>query len=151
MNVDINGRSQAIDPAWQQERLLWVLRDGLGLVGTRYGCGAGQCGACTVLVDGQPQRSCLVPVEAVAGRAVTTIEGVTQQPVGRRLLQAWVDEAVPQCGYCQPGHLVAAAALLAAAPAPDQAQIDAAFAGHLCRCGTQQRMRRAVRRAAGAD
>jgi len=127
--------------------LLWVLRDVLGLTGTKYGCGMALCGACTVLVDGQPMRSCVRPAAAVAGRAVTTIEGLSargDQPVQR----AWTEVDVVQCGYCQSGQIMAAVALLRARPKPTDADIDAALSGNLCRCGTYQRIRSAVHRAA---
>jgi len=151
MELDINGQRQAIAPAWRDERLLWVLREHLGLVGSKHGCGVGQCGACTVLVDGAPARSCLLPVSATAGRRITTVEGLASADKGLHpVQQAWLDERVPQCGYCQAGQIVAAAALLHEHPLPSDAQIDAALAGHLCRCGTQQRVRAAVHRAARA-
>jgi aerobic-type carbon monoxide dehydrogenase small subunit (CoxS/CutS family) len=127
--------------------LLWVLRDELGLCGTKFGCGIGQCGACTVHLDGAPVRACLTPVSAVAGRSVTTIEGLS--PDGTHALQrAWVELGVPQCGYCQSGQLMSAAALLARSPRPSDADIDAAMAGNLCRCGTYGRIRAAIHRAA---
>jgi isoquinoline 1-oxidoreductase alpha subunit len=126
--------------------LLWVLRDVLGLTGTKYGCGISQCGACTVLVDGQPVRSCVRPVAALSGKAVTTIEGLS--PSGDHPLQrAWVEVDVVQCGYCQSGQIMAAAALLKAKPKPTDADIDAALAGNICRCGTYQRIREAVHKA----
>src|SRR6266851_4420226 len=127
--------------------LLWVLRDVLGMTGTKYGCGMAQCGACTVLVDGQPMRSCVRPVSAVAGRAVTTIEGLS--PSGNHPVQrAWAEIDVVQCGYCQSGQILAAVALLKANAKPSDADIDAALSGNLCRCGTYQRIRGAVHRAA---
>ncbi len=151
MELDINGQRQAIAPAWRDERLFWVLREHLGLVGSKHGCGVGQCGACTVLVDGAPARSCLLPVSATAGRRITTVEGLASADKDLHpVQQAWLDERVPQCGYCQAGQIVAAAALLREHPLPSDAQIDAALAGHLCRCGTQQRVRAAVHRAARA-
>jgi isoquinoline 1-oxidoreductase alpha subunit len=126
--------------------LLWVLRDHLGLVGSKFGCGVGQCGACTVHMEGQPVRSCSVPISAVGDAAVTTIEGLDasgEHPVQR----AWREIDVPQCGYCQAGQMMAAAALLRRSPTPTDAEIDAALAGHLCRCGTYVRIRAAVKRA----
>jgi isoquinoline 1-oxidoreductase subunit alpha len=128
--------------------LLWVLRDVLGLTGTKFGCGIGQCGACTVHLDGAPVRSCQLPAGSAAGRAVTTIEGLAA--FGAHPVQeAWIAEQVPQCGYCQSGQIMSAAALLARVSRPTDAEIDAAMSGNLCRCGTYQRIRRAVRRAAG--
>src|SRR5579883_3628394 len=127
--------------------LLWVLRDHLGLTGTKYGCGLALCGACTVHVDGAAVRSCLLPLHAVEGKSVTTIEGLSQDrshPVQR----AWIEIDVPQCGYCQSGQIMSAVALLKSNPAPSDAEIDAALAGNLCRCGTYARIRRAVHRAA---
>ena len=127
--------------------LLWALRDALGLTGTKYGCGAGLCGACTVLLDGHPIRSCTTPVSAVGEKQVTTIEGLS--PDGRHPVQrAWIAEDVAQCGYCQAGQIMAAAALLRATPRPTDAQIDEALSGNLCRCGTYQRIRSAIHRAA---
>lgn len=128
--------------------LLWVLRDVLGLTGTKYGCGRMLCGACTVHVDGKAQRSCGLPVEQAAGRRITTIEGLSG-PELHPLQQAWIAESVPQCGYCQSGQLMAAAALLAEKPAPSDQDIDEAMRGVLCRCGTYQRIRRAIHRASG--
>lgn len=151
MELMVNGRAQTVPEPWREDTLLMVLRESLGLVGTKYGCGQAQCGACTVWLDGVPVRSCVTPVAAAGGRAVTTIEGLQASGQGGRLhpvQQAWLDEAVPQCGYCQAGHLMAAAALLQRLPEPSDAQIDEALAGHLCRCGTQQRIRAAVHRAA---
>jgi len=151
MQLSVNGQLHDIPAEWQQDTLLAVLREHLGLVGAKFGCGVGLCGACTVLVDGEPQRSCLLPLPVVAGRALTTLEGLS--PRGAATLhpvqQAWLDEAVPQCGYCQAGQILTAVALLRRVPKPDAAQVDAAFDGQLCRCGTQQRIRRAVQRAAG--
>jgi aerobic-type carbon monoxide dehydrogenase small subunit (CoxS/CutS family) len=125
-----------------------VLRESLGLTGTKFGCGIAQCGACTVHVDGQPIRSCITAITAVKGKRITTIEGLSTD--GSHVLQqAWVAEEVPQCGYCQSGQLMSAAALLAAKPKPTDADIDAAMSGNICRCGTYQRIRRAIHRAAG--
>jgi len=129
--------------------LLWVLRDGLGLTGAKYGCGAGLCGACTVHLDGQAVRSCGVPVEQAVGKAVVTIEGLStdgSHPVQR----AWVEEDVPQCGYCQAGQIMAAVALLARTPRPSDGDIDTAMSGNLCRCGTYLRIRAAIHRSVGA-
>jgi aerobic-type carbon monoxide dehydrogenase small subunit (CoxS/CutS family) len=127
--------------------LLWVLRDTLGLTGTKYGCGEGLCGACTVLLDGEPVRSCGTTAAQAAGRSITTIEGLASR--GHPLFAAWTAEEVSQCGYCQPGQILTAAALLARTPHPTDEQITAAMADNLCRCGTYQRIRRAIRRAAG--
>jgi isoquinoline 1-oxidoreductase alpha subunit len=151
MDIQINGTVRTVPPEWRQDSLLMVLREAFGLVGTKFGCGAGQCGACTLLLDGVATRSCVLPVAAAAGREVTTIEGLaaadgTLHPVQ----QAWLDMAVPQCGYCQAGQIMGAVALLRVQARPTDAQVDAALSGHLCRCGTQHRIRAAVRRAAGA-
>ncbi len=150
MRLHVNGRQHEIAATWEGERLLWVLREALGLVGCKYGCGQGQCGACTVLVDGEPQRACLLQAASVEGRQITTVEGLAAAGVLHPVQQAWVDEAVPQCGYCQAGQILATVALLRRQPRPDPAAVDAALAGHLCRCGTQPRVRRAVERAAAA-
>jgi isoquinoline 1-oxidoreductase subunit alpha len=149
LNLLVNGQPHAIAPDWQHERLLDLLREHLGLVGAKYGCGQGQCGACTVLVDGLPQRSCLLVAADLPGRAITTVEGLATRGTLHPVQQAWLAEAVPQCGYCQAGQIVSVVALLRRLPQPTDADIDAALHGHLCRCGTQPRARRAVRRAAG--
>jgi isoquinoline 1-oxidoreductase subunit alpha len=128
--------------------LLWVLRDSIGLTGTKYGCGMALCGACTVHVDGKAVRSCSTPISTVAGKNVTTIEGLKQE-IRIPLQQAWIDEQVPQCGYCQSGQLMAAAALLAKTPHPTIEQINDEMSGNICRCGAYQRIRRAIQRAAG--
>ncbi|HEX9603016.1 MAG TPA: (2Fe-2S)-binding protein [Myxococcales bacterium] len=146
MQLNVNGTVREVD-APEDMPLLWVLRDVLGLTGTKFGCGMAQCGACTVHLDGQATRSCVLPVSAVAGRMVTTIEGLS--PDGSHPVQkAWVDADVVQCGYCQPGQIMSAAALVALNPNPSDADIDAALAGNICRCGTYQRVREAVRKAA---
>ncbi len=129
--------------------LLWVLRDVLGLTGTKFGCGLALCGACTVHVDGVPRRSCITPVGSVGNGAVTTIETVSATPEGKALQQAWVDLDVVQCGYCQGGQIMSAAALLQSTPKPTNDDIDAAMSGNVCRCGTYQRIRAAIHRAAG--
>jgi isoquinoline 1-oxidoreductase alpha subunit len=144
----INGTTHAVE-APDDMPLLWVLRDLLGLTGTKFGCGIAQCGACTVHLDGQPVRSCMLPLSAVGKRAVTTIEGVGASPAGARVQKAWLDLEVIQCGYCQSGQIMSAAALLAVTPHPDDADIDAAMAGNICRCGTYVRIRAAIKRAAG--
>lgn len=127
--------------------LLWVLREELKLRGTKFGCGIAQCGACTVHIDGNPMRSCVTPVSAVEGRSVTTIEGLAT-PVGEALKTAWTEAQVPQCGYCQSGQIMQAASLLENNPNPSDADINAAMSGHLCRCGTYDRIRKAIKRAA---
>lgn len=129
--------------------LLWLIRDELGLTGTKFGCGKALCGACTVHLDGQPVRSCSVPLSAVAGKRVTTIESVSGTEIGRRIQAAWVAHDVPQCGYCQSGQIMSACALLKQSPKPSDADIDAAMSGNLCRCGTYPRIRAAIRSAAG--
>jgi aerobic-type carbon monoxide dehydrogenase small subunit (CoxS/CutS family) len=143
----VNGEQRTVtaEPAMP---LLWVLRDLLGLTGTKFGCGIAQCGACTVHLDGQPVRSCSVPVSTVAGKRITTIEGLTADR-SHPLQRAWIEVDVPQCGYCQSGQLMSAAALLAKNPSPSDADIDTAMAGNICRCGTYQRIRAAIHRAAG--
>jgi isoquinoline 1-oxidoreductase alpha subunit len=148
VTLSINGRRHAVRVA-AATPLLWVLRDTLGLTGTKFGCGIGACGACTVHVDGVPVRSCQLPVGRVQGKRVTTIEGLADVGM-RRLQDAWVEEDVAQCGYCQAGQLMAAAGLLATHPHPTDADIDAAMAGNICRCGTYQRIRQAIHRAAAA-
>ncbi len=145
-DVNVNGRRQSIDVA-PDTPLLWVLRDDLQLTGTKFGCGVAQCGACTVHVNGKPTRACVTPISSVATAAITTIEGLS--PDGAHPVQrAWVAEDVPQCGYCQAGQIMAAAALLANTPSPTDAQIDTAMRGNLCRCGTYARIRAAIHRAA---
>lgn len=149
MQIQVNHSVREVPPDWQDESLLVVLREALGLTGTRFGCGAGQCGACTVLIDGQPRRACLTPVVAVGASRVETIEGLAT-PDGdlHPVQQAWLDQATPQCGYCQSGQIMATVALLRQRPSPNAADIDAALSGNLCRCGTQQRIRASVQRAA---
>lgn len=145
--VNDTRRSVDVEP---DTPLLWVLRETLGMTGTKFGCGAALCGACTVHLDGQPIRSCVTPVTAAQGRAVTTVEGLAGPDGLHPLQQAWLDEQVPQCGYCQSGQLMAAAALLADKPQPTDADIDAAMAGNVCRCGMYGRIRRAIHVAASA-
>ena len=147
ISLRINGRARTVDVP-PDTPLLWVLRDTLDLTGTKFGCGMAQCGACTVHVGGAPTRSCVLPIAAVAGRDVTTIEGLSSKPIGQALQAAWVAEDVPQCGYCQSGQLMSAAALLASKPKPTDADVDKAMAGNICRCGTYQRIRQAIHRAA---
>ncbi|QND72502.1 (2Fe-2S)-binding protein [Tardiphaga robiniae] len=146
-NLNINGEQKSFD-APDDMPLLWVLRDILGMTGTKFGCGVALCGACTVHVDGKAVRSCLLPVSAVSGRAITTIEGVDTTPVGAKVQKAWLDLEVIQCGYCQSGQIMSAAALLASTPTPDDSDIDAAMAGNICRCGTYVRVREAIKHAA---
>jgi aerobic-type carbon monoxide dehydrogenase small subunit (CoxS/CutS family) len=143
----LNGKPQSVDGD-PNTPLLWVIRDTLGLTGTKFGCGVSLCGACTVHVDGEARRSCVTPVSAVAGRKITTIEGLSTDR-SHPLQKAWIAEQVPQCGYCQSGMLMTAAALLAKTPRPTDGEIDGALGSHICRCGTYQRIRRAVHRAAG--
>ncbi len=142
----VNGKPQTVDAA-PDTPLLWVLREDLGLTGTKFGCGMALCGACTVHVNGQPMRACSTPVSFAAGKKVTTIEGLAAARL-HPLQQAWIAEQVPQCGYCQPGQLMSAAALLARKPKPTDADIDGAMANNICRCGTYQRIRAAIHRAA---
>ena len=145
--VTINGRSQKIDLP-DDTPLLWALRDYLGLTGTKFGCGMALCGACTVHVDGQPVRSCITPIAAVANKKVTTIEAVGSDKVGQAVQAAWVDLGVPQCGYCQAGQVMSATALLRRNPKPTDADIDDAMSGNICRCGTYVRIRAAIKQAA---
>ena len=147
MTLVVNGRAREVD-ADPETPLLWVLRDHLGLTGTKFGCGVALCGVCTVHLDGSPVRSCQYRLADVRGRAVTTIEGLGA-PRLHVLQEAWIAENVPQCGYCQAGQIMSAAALLAANPAPSDDDIDAVMSANLCRCGTYPRIRRAIRRAAG--
>ena len=144
LNVNGNAVEVDVDP---ETPLLWVLRDTLGLTGTKFGCGMALCGACTVHLDGEPVRSCQVPVSAVGEKPVTTIEGLSKDR-SHPVQQAWIEHDVPQCGYCQSGQIMSASALIASKPRPTDADIDAAMAGNICRCGTYQRIRAAIRRAA---
>jgi aerobic-type carbon monoxide dehydrogenase small subunit (CoxS/CutS family) len=146
ITINVNGKKHTVEVS-PDTPLLWVLRDTLGLTGTKFGCGIAQCGACTVHLDGQAIRSCITPVGSVSGKKITTIEGLSPDR-NHPLQRAWVAEEVPQCGYCQPGMIMAAAALLAKKPKPSDADIDEAMSGHICRCGTYQRIRRAIHRAA---
>ena len=149
ISLNVNGETRTADvPA--DMPLLWVLRDVLALTGTKFGCGIAQCGACTVQIDGLAVRSCLLPVGNVGDRKITTIEGVGATPAGAKVQKAWLDLEVIQCGYCQSGQIMSASALLATKPKPDDADIDAAMAGNICRCGTYVRIREAIRKAAEA-
>jgi isoquinoline 1-oxidoreductase alpha subunit len=149
MRLDINGKAHDLD-APPDMPLLWALRDLAGLTGTKYGCGVALCGACTVHVDGQPARACVLPVSALAGKKITTIEGIGSTPLGKKVQDAWIAEDVPQCGYCQSGQIMSAVGLLKSKPKPTDADIDTAMNGNLCRCGTYTRIRKAIHRAAGA-
>ncbi len=149
INLTVNriGHHVSADP---EKPLLWVLREELRLPGTKFGCGAGLCGACTVLMDGQPIRSCQTPVGSIGGAAITTIEDVTSQPAGKHVLAAWADLDVPQCGYCQAGQIMSATALLNDSRQPGDDEIDGAMAGNICRCSTYLRIRKAIKQAAKA-
>ena len=147
VQLTINGQAHDVDVPPDMP-LLWVLRDVLGLTGTKFGCGIAQCGACTVHVDGAALRSCMLPVGSLGGRSITTIEAIGATPAGAKLQKAWLDLEVIQCGYCQPGQVMSAAALLANTPTPDDSDIDAAMAGNICRCGTYVRIREAIKKAA---
>ncbi|ODU81815.1 MAG: (2Fe-2S)-binding protein [Novosphingobium sp. SCN 63-17] len=149
MELTINGQKRRVD-AESDTPLLWVLRDDLGMTGTKYGCGVAQCGACSVLVDGSVMRSCVTPVEAVAGRKVTTIEAMEKDPVGAKVVEAWVKHQVPQCGYCQSGQVMAATSLLKQNAKPSDADVEAAMV-NLCRCGTYNAIKAAVRDVAGLE
>jgi isoquinoline 1-oxidoreductase alpha subunit len=144
MQLNINGSPVQVPAEWQDESLLHVLREPLGLVGTKFGCGVGLCGACTVLIGDQAVRSCLLPVRDVGVAAVTTIEGLATAGELHPVQQTWLDAAVPQCGYCQAGQIMSTVALLRRTARPDSSEIDGALAGNLCRCGTQHRIRQAV-------
>ena len=146
IELEVNGVARRLEVA-PDTPLLWVLRERLRLTGTKFGCGIGQCGACTVHLDGEAVRACLTPAAAAQGRSVTTIEGLAPKGGRHPLQQAWIDEQVPQCGYCQSGQIMAAAALLARQPNPDDSAINAAMRGNICRCGTYARIRRAIKRA----
>ena len=143
----VNGEDRSVE-APDDMPLLWVLRDIIGLTGTKYGCGMALCGACTVHLDGKPTRSCVLPISSVGNRPITTIEGVGATPAGAKIQKAWLDLEVVQCGYCQSGQIMSASGLLAEKPHPDDADINAAMAGNICRCGTYVRIREAIKRAA---
>jgi isoquinoline 1-oxidoreductase alpha subunit len=146
MRLTINGQNHNIE-APADMPLLWVLRDLVGLTGTKFGCGAALCGACTVHIDGVATRSCVLPASAVVGKSITTIEAIGGTPLGKKLQDAWVAEDVPQCGYCQSGQIMSAAALLKEKPKPNDSDIDSAMNGNICRCGTYSRIRKAIHRA----
>ncbi|MEM7377844.1 MAG: (2Fe-2S)-binding protein [Pseudomonadota bacterium] len=148
MKLRVNAVETEVPEGWKDEPLVSVLRDALGLTGTKFGCGKGLCGACTVHLDGVATRACVLPVRAAEGKSITTIEGLAQDGALHPVQQAWIDESVPQCGYCQAGQIMSAAALLAAQPEPDAEAITAAMEGNLCRCGTYGRIRRGIARAA---
>jgi isoquinoline 1-oxidoreductase alpha subunit len=145
--IKVNGRSHTVDVD-DDTPLLWVLRDVLGMTGTKFGCGMALCGACTVHLDGQPIRSCITTIDSVDNSEITTIEAIGQTPTGGKIQQAWIDLEVPQCGYCQSGQVMSAAALLAENARPTDADIDAAMSGNICRCGTYVRIREGIKRAA---
>jgi isoquinoline 1-oxidoreductase alpha subunit len=147
LTLDVNGKQLTTDAA-EDTPLLWVLRDSLKLTGTKFGCGMAQCGACTVHVDGQPTRSCMLPVSAVVGKKIATIENVAADAAGKAVQDAWIVENVPQCGYCQSGQIMSATALLQKNRKPSDADIDAAMTGNICRCGTYVRIREAIKQAA---
>jgi len=147
--LNVNGRTMNVD-ASEDTPLLWVIRENLGLTGTKFGCGMALCGACTVHLDGQPIRSCVTPLAAADGRKITTIEGVGATRAGKAVQNAWIALDVPQCGYCQSGQIMSAAALLASRSKPSDVDIDAAMSGNICRCGTYQRIRAAIHQAAAA-
>ncbi|HDY97599.1 MAG TPA: (2Fe-2S)-binding protein [Pseudomonas sabulinigri] len=142
--LSINGEQHQLDVP-DDMPLLWVLRDVLGLTGTKFGCGIAQCGACTVHLDGEAVRSCVLPVSAVAGKAIVTIEAIAENAVGAKVQQAWLEHEVVQCGYCQSGQIMSATALLQYKPSPSDAEIDAGMAGNICRCGTYTRIRAAIK------
>ena len=148
--INVNGQTRTIDVPSEMP-LLWILRDVLSMTGTKFGCGKGLCGACTIHVDGQPARSCITPVAAAAGKRITTIEGVGASPTGKRIQEAWLVLDVPQCGYCQSGQIMSASALLATNASPSDSDIDGAMSGNICRCGTYPRIRAAIKRAAASE
>jgi len=149
LKLTVNGKPQSVDVEGDTP-LLWVLRDQLGMTGTKYGCGMAQCGACTVQLDGAAVRSCSTPVSAAVGKKITTIEAAGSSKVGAAVQAAWIAEGVPQCGFCQPGQIMSAVALLAGNSKPSDADIDSAMSGNICRCGTYARIRAAIHRAAAA-
>ena len=146
-SLTINGKSQDIDVP-DDMPLLWVIRDRLGMTGTKFGCGMAMCGACTVHLDGQPIRSCITPVSAATGKSITTIEAIGEDAVGQAVKDAWTEIGVPQCGYCQSGQIMSATALIKSNPKPTDEDIDAAMSGNICRCGTYTRIRAAIKQVA---
>ena len=148
VTLNVNGKPHSLDVP-DDMPLLWTLRDVLRMTGTKFGCGLGLCGACTIHIDGQPTRSCITPVGAAAGKRITTIEAIGATSAGKKIQVAWLELNVPQCGYCQSGQIMSASALLAARPKPSDADIDHAMTGNICRCGTYPRIRAAIKRAAG--
>lgn len=150
MTLNINGKPHKIDlPA--DTPLLWALRDQLGLTGTKYGCGISACGACTIHIDNLPVRACVTPIAAAVGKSITTIEAINQDPIGQKVQQAWLALEVAQCGYCQAGQIMSATALLKQQPKPSDTEIDKAMSGNICRCGTYNRIRNAIKHAAGLE
>ncbi len=147
MKLTINQKIHQVD-APEDMPILWALRDVLGMTGTKFGCGKSLCGACTVMLDGQPVRSCVTPIKQAADKNITTIEAISEQPAGRAIQAAWLDNNVPQCGYCQSGQIVSATALLNTNPKPKDSDIDSAMSGNICRCGTYNRIRDAIKQAA---
>ena len=149
ISLSVNGTIHAVDVPTDMP-LLWVLRDVIGLTGTKFGCGVAQCGACTVHLEGNPVRSCILPVGSIGQRQVVTVEAIGQSPVGKKIQDAWIDLDVPQCGYCQSGQVMSASALLTRKPQPTDADIDSAMSGNICRCGTYTRIRAAIKQASQA-
>jgi isoquinoline 1-oxidoreductase alpha subunit len=148
ITLNVNGKARKVDVP-DDMPLLWTIRDVLNMTGTKFGCGMGLCGACTIQIDGQPTRSCITPVSAAAGKRITTIEAIGATPAGEKIQRAWLALDVPQCGYCQSGQIMSASALLASTPKPSDSDIDDAMAGNICRCGTYPRIRAAIKLAAG--
>jgi isoquinoline 1-oxidoreductase alpha subunit len=150
ITLNINGNPREVDVPPDMP-LLWTLRDVLNMTGTKFGCGMALCGACTIQIDGQPTRSCITPVSAAVGKKITTIEAIGATPAGKKIQEAWLALDVPQCGYCQSGQIMSASALLAGNPKPSDTDIDNAMSGNICRCGTYQRIRAAIKLAAGVE
>src|SRR5262245_12033362 len=148
ITLNVNGKSRQLDIP-DDMPILWTLRDVLGMTGTKFGCGAGLCGACTIHIDGQATRSCITPISVAVGKRITTIEAIGTTPAGKKVQAAWLALDVPQCGYCQSGQIMSASALLAAKAKPSDSDIDEAMAGNICRCGTYPRIRAAIKKAAG--